>query len=56
MEPPDRERGKLPEIRSAETSIRFVLTIMLPFRTRYRLVIRCERDGEIYASIPSNND
>jgi hypothetical protein len=32
------------------------MTILLPFRTQYRLAIRCERNGEIYVSIASNDD
>ena len=56
MEIPDRKPGALPDIRSGETNIRFMMTIILPFRTQYRLAIRCERDGEIYVSISSNDD
>jgi hypothetical protein len=56
VEAPDRHRGPLPEIRSADTGIRFILTIALPFNKQYRLAIRCERDGEIYASIRSGDD
>jgi hypothetical protein len=56
VELPDRRRGSLPEIQSAETSIRFLLKITLPYRTQYRLTIRCDGDGAIYASIQSIDD
>jgi hypothetical protein len=51
MDGPDARRGKLPEIRSEEDTITFLLTIGLRTAASGQLVLRCERDGEIYASI-----
>jgi len=47
----DLRRGKLPEIRSEEDTITFLLMIGVPNGVSSQLVLRCERDGEIYASI-----
>ena len=46
-------RGKVPEIRTDQDSITFVLTIAVREGTTAKLVLRCERDGGIYASIRS---
>jgi hypothetical protein len=46
----DGHRGNLPEIRTDHNTITFVLTIVLK-GTAPKLVLRCERNGEIYASI-----
>jgi hypothetical protein len=46
----DGHRGNLPEIRTDHNTITFVLTIALK-GTAPKLVLRCERNGEIYASI-----
>jgi len=51
MDGPDSRRGKLPEIRSEEDTITFLLTIGLRTTMSGQLMLRCERDGEIYASI-----
>jgi hypothetical protein len=51
MDGPDSRRGKLPEIRSEEDTITFLLTVGLPTGVPGRLLLRCERDGEIYVSI-----
>jgi hypothetical protein len=59
MDGPDSRRGKLPEIRAEEDTITFLLTIGLRTTVPGQLVLRCERDGEIYASIvpaPVNKD
>jgi hypothetical protein len=53
VETPDRRPGRLPDIRSGETNIRFLLTIAFPSGAPYQLILRCEQDGEIYASIKS---
>jgi hypothetical protein len=52
------QRGKLPEIRTNQDTITFVLSIELNEETTAKLVLRCERDGGIYASIrpPSSGD
>ncbi|GAC1472464.1 MAG: hypothetical protein PVSMB7_25170 [Chloroflexota bacterium] len=47
----DLRRGKLPDIRTEEDRITFLLTIGVPNGACSQLVLRCERDGEIYASI-----
>ena len=47
----DSRRGKLPDIRSEEDTITFLLTIGVPNGVSSQLVLRCERNGEIYASI-----
>jgi hypothetical protein len=44
-------RGELPEIRTEPDAITFVLTIATRQGQTPKLVVRCERDGEIYASI-----
>jgi hypothetical protein len=44
-------RGELPEIRTDPDAITFVLTIATRQGQTPKLVVRCERDGEIYASI-----
>jgi hypothetical protein len=44
-------RGELPEIRTDPDAITFVLTIATRRGQTPKLVVRCERDGEIYASI-----
>jgi hypothetical protein len=44
-------RGELPEIRTDPDAITFVLTIAARQGQTPKLVLRCERDGEIYASI-----
>ena len=46
-------RGKLSEIRTNQDTITFVLTIAAQEGTTAKLVLRCERDGGIYASIRS---
>ena len=51
MDGPDSRRGKLPEIRAEEDTITFLLTIGLRPSVPGQLVLRCEPDGEIYASI-----
>ncbi len=51
MEGPDTRRGKLPEIRAEEDTITFLLTVGLPTGVTGSLLLRCDRDGEIYASI-----
>jgi len=51
MDGPDFRRGKLPEIRSEEDTITFLLSVGLRSGAPTQLVLRCERDGEIYASI-----
>lgn len=51
MESPDSRRGRLPEIRAEEDTITFLLTIGLRTSVPGQLMLRCERDGEIYASI-----
>jgi hypothetical protein len=50
---PDSRRGKLPDIRSEEDTITFRITIGLPSGVPGQLLLRCERDGEIYVSIAS---
>jgi hypothetical protein len=45
------QRGKLPEIRTNQDTITFVLTIAVQEGTTAKLVLRCERDGGMYASI-----
>lgn len=44
------QRGELPEIRTDRDTITFVMTISVKGAAP-KLVLRCERDGEIYASI-----
>jgi hypothetical protein len=44
-------RGELPEIRTDPDAITFLLTIATRQGQTPKLVLRCERDGEIYASI-----
>ena len=44
-------RGELPEIRTDSNAITFVLSIAARQGQTPKLVLRCERDGEIYASI-----
>jgi len=54
MERPDTRRGKLPEIRTDHDTITFVMTVATVASNEGRtpkLVLRCERNGEIYASI-----
>jgi hypothetical protein len=51
MERQDLRRGELPEIRADEDTITFVLTIRVPVGSSCQLVLRCERNGEIYASL-----
>jgi hypothetical protein len=51
VEGPDSRRGKLPEIRAEEDTITFLLTVGLPTGITGSLLLRCDRDGEIYASI-----
>ncbi len=51
VEGPDSRRGKLPEIRAEEDTITFLLTVGLPTGITGSLLLRCGRDGEIYASI-----
>jgi hypothetical protein len=46
----DGHRGNLPEIRTDQNTITFVLTIALKGKAP-KLLLRCERNGEIYASI-----
>jgi hypothetical protein len=50
MKRSDGHRGNLPEIRTDHNTITFVLTIALKGKAP-KLVLRCERNGEIYASI-----
>ena len=51
MDGPDSRRGKLPQIRAEEDTITFLLTVGLPTGVSGQLLLRCDRDGEIYASI-----
>ena len=51
MDGPDSRRGKLPEIRAEEDTITFLITVGLPTGVPGRMFLRCDRDGEIYASI-----
>ena len=44
-------RGKVPEIRTNQDTITFVLTIAVQEGTTAKLVLRCERDGGLFASI-----
>jgi len=44
-------RGKVPEIRTDQDTITFVLTITVREGTTAKLVLRCDRDGGIQASI-----
>jgi len=44
-------RGKVPEIRTNQDTITFVLTIAVQEGTNAKLVLRCERDGGLFASI-----
>jgi hypothetical protein len=44
-------RGELPEIRTDPDAITFVMTIAARQGQTPKLVLRCERDGEIYVSI-----
>ena len=53
MDSPDSRRGRAPEIRLDEDTIAFQLKIDLPRGVKGQLLLRCERDGEIYASIIS---
>lgn len=53
MDSPDLRRGRAPEIRLDEDKIEFQLKIDLPRGVKGQLRLRCERDGEIYASIVS---
>ena len=45
-----QHRGQPPEIHTTETTITFVIPIV-GSREEPRLVLRCERDGEIYVAI-----
>ena len=46
------KRGKAPSIRRTHDSITIVMDVApKTSRTPIRLVLRCERDGEIFASI-----
>ena len=47
----DGQRGKLPEIKADQDTITFVMTIAERDGISRKLVLRCERDGEIYSSI-----
>ncbi len=51
MDGPDSRPGKSPDIRSENDAITFRLTIGLPAGVPSQLLLRRERDGEIYASI-----
>jgi hypothetical protein len=53
MDSPDSRRGRAPEIRLDEDNIAFHLKIDLPRGVKGQLLLRCERDGQIYASIVS---
>jgi hypothetical protein len=53
MDTPDSRRGRAPEIRLDEDTIAFHLKIDLPRGVKGQLLLRCERNGEIYASIVS---
>jgi hypothetical protein len=48
---PDGERGKLPEILADHDTVTFVMTITERDGVARKLVLRCGRDGEIFASI-----
>jgi hypothetical protein len=47
----DEQRGRLPEIRASQDTITFVMTIAEKDGVARKLVLRCERDGDIFASI-----
>jgi hypothetical protein len=53
MDSPDARRGRTPEIRLEEGTVAFVLKIDLPRGVKGQLLVRCERDGEMYVSIIS---
>jgi hypothetical protein len=49
--------GKPPEVRKGQDSITIVMDVApATSRSPIRLVVRCERDGEIYASIERGPD
>jgi hypothetical protein len=47
----DQRRGKLPEIVSDEKTMTFILKIVLGPSCTCKLVLRCDRDGGIYACL-----
>jgi hypothetical protein len=47
----DLRRGRLPKIVSDDGAITFVLTISAGVNVAWKLVLKCEPDGSIYASI-----
>jgi hypothetical protein len=47
----DEERGKLPEILADDDTVTFVMTVAERDGVARKLVLRCGRDGEIFASI-----
>jgi hypothetical protein len=51
MSGPDGRRGKAPDIHTEQDTVTFVLTIGVRAGVSPQLVLRCERDGEIYVSI-----
>jgi hypothetical protein len=51
MNGPDGRRGRLPEIRTDIDTITFVMTVQMREGGTRQLVLRCDREGEIYASI-----
>jgi hypothetical protein len=51
MNGPDSRRGRLPEIRADLDAITFVMIVRMREGDTRQLVLRCEQNGEIYASI-----
>ena len=56
MSAPNGRRGKLPEILTDRDTITFVLTIRIREGGPPQLILRCDQNGEIYASIRPASD